>query len=144
LPAGRRAIVLFSDGLDSTQGISLSNTTNTPDLEKAVLRAQRKSVAVYSIYSPATLTQNDISTAVLAGQGGLEKISDETGGTAFFQGTIAPISLDPFFKDLSLLLSRQFALTYLSTHMKKGYHKIDVRSTNPEVKIEHPKGYYYR
>jgi VWFA-related protein len=144
LPAGRRAIVMFSDGLDSTQGLSLISAINTPDLEKAILRAQRKSVAVYSIYSPATFTQTENGTTVLAGQGGLEKLADGTGGRAFFQGSIAPVSLDPFFQKLSLLLSRQFALTYLSTHMKKGYHRIEVRSTNPEVKIEHPKGYYYR
>jgi hypothetical protein len=72
------------------------------------------------------------------------RLSDETGGRAFFQGSIAPISFDPFFKDLSIMLNRQFALTYLSTHMKKGYHRVDVMSTNPEVKIEHPKGYYAR
>ena len=54
------------------------------------------------------------------------------------------MSFEPFFKDMSLLLSRQFALTYLSTHMKKGYHKLEITSTNPEVKIEHPKGYFYR
>jgi len=54
------------------------------------------------------------------------------------------LSFDPFFKDLSILLNRQFALTYLSTHMKRGYHSVEVRSANPEVKIEHPKGYYYR
>jgi hypothetical protein len=28
--------------------------------------------------------------------------------------------------------------------MKKGYYKVHVSSTNPEVKVEHPKGYYYR
>jgi len=45
---------------------------------------------------------------------------------------------------LGLLLNRQFALTYLSTRMKKGYHKVQVSSTNPDVKIEHPKGYFYK
>jgi VWFA-related protein len=144
LPAGRRAIVLFSDGLDATNGVSFGSAINTPDLEKAILRAQRKSVAVYSIYNPATFTQGENSGIVLQAQGAMQRLSDETGGRAFFQGSIAPVSLDPFFKDLSLLLSRQFALTYLSTHMNRGYHKVDVRSTNPEVKIEHPRGYYYR
>lgn len=144
LPAGRRAIVLFSDGLDTTQGLSPLSAMNTPDMERAILKAQRKSVAVYSIYSPATFTERDNGSLPLIAQGGLVKLSDETGGRAFFQGMIAPLSFDPFFKDLSILLNRQFALTYLSTHMKKGYHKVDVRSTNPEVKIEHPKGYYYR
>ena len=144
LPAGRRAIVLFSDGLDTSQGVTTLASGDSIDLDRAILKAQRKSVAVYSIYSPATFTENDSSNLALIAQNGLVKVTDETGGRAFFQGMLAPLSFDPFFKDLSILLNRQFALTYLSTHMRKGYHKVDVFSTNPEVKIEHPKGYYYR
>lgn len=144
LPAGRRAVLLVSDGLDVSQGIAGSTPGQSIDLDRAILRAQRRSVAVFSFYSPASLTEGGNSTLVLNGQGSLNRLSDETGGRAFFQGSIAPISFLPFFKDLRLLLNRQFLLTYLSTHMKKGYHRIEVLSTNPEVKIEHPKGYYYR
>ena len=144
VPAGRRSILLFSDGLDTSEGQNHASITQSFDLERAILKAQRKSVAVYSFYSPTTITANGDSTLILASQGGLEKLSEETGGRAFFQGSIAPISYLPFFKDMVLSLNRQFSLTYLSTHMKKGYHKVDVMSTNPEVKIEHPKGYYYR
>ena len=78
------------------------------------------------------------------GQSALAKLSDETGGRTFYQGSIAPVSLVPYLKDLIILLERQFALTYLSTHMKKGYHRVEVSSTNPDIRIEHPKGYYYR
>lgn len=144
LPAGRRAILLVSDGLDISQGIASSTPGQSLDLERAILRAQRRAVAVFSFYSPASLTDNGNSMLVMNGQGSLQKLSDETGGRAFFQGSIAPISFDPFFKDLRVLLNRQFLLSYLSTHMKKGYHRIEVLSTNPEVKIEHPRGYYYR
>ncbi len=143
LPNGRRAILLVSDGLDVSRGIESSTPGQSLDLDRAILRAQRKSVAVYSFYSPASLTDNN-SRLSLNGQGSLEKISDETGGRAFFQGSLAPISFEPFFKDLNKALNRQFALTYLSTHLKKGYHKIQVTSTNPEVEIEHPRGYYFR
>lgn len=144
VPAGRRAILLFSDGLDTSQGFNFASSTQSFDLERATLKAQRKGVAVYSFYSPTTITDNGNSTLILGAQGGLAKLSDETGGRAFFQGSIAPISFLPFFKELVLSLNRQFALTYLSTHMKKGYHKVVVQSSNPEVRIEHPKGYYYR
>ncbi|MEO6656180.1 MAG: hypothetical protein ABIO36_08880 [Pyrinomonadaceae bacterium] len=144
VPAGRRAILLFSDGLDTSQGLNLASVTQSFDLEQAVLKAQRKSVAVYSFYSPTTITDNGSSILVLGGQGALSKLSEETGGRAFFQGSIAPISYIPFFKDLVLALNRQFSLTYLSTHMNKGYHKVAVLSTNPEIKIDHPKGYYYK
>ncbi len=144
LPTGRRAILLFSDGLDISQGFSNSTPGQSNDLNRAILKAQRRSVAVYSIYSSATFTKSGNSLLVNNGQGSLNKLSYETGGKAFFQGTFTPVSYQPFFRDLSLALTRQFALSYLSTQMKKGYYKIEVTSTNPEVKIEHPKGYYYR
>lgn len=144
LPAGRKAILLVSDGLEPSRGTGPLDPVSSPELDRAILRAQRRAIAVYSIYSPTSLTQNTSSFLISAGQSALQKLSDETGGRAFYQGSIAPISFVPFLKDLGMLLSRQFALTYLSTHMKKGYHRIDVTSTNPDVKIEHPKGYYYR
>ena len=143
LPAGRRAVLMVSDGVDLSTGF-VNSPTQSLDLDRAILRAQRKSVAVFSVYSPTSSNPNGNSTLTLVGQGSLEKLSDETGGRAFFQGSVAPVSFQPFFKDLSLLLTRQFLLTYLSTHMKKGYYKVQVSSTNPEVKVEHPKGYYYR
>jgi len=144
LPAGRRAILLVSDGLDVSQGIRDISPAQSADLDRAVLRAQRKSVAVFCFYSPATYTEGGDSRLVLNGQGSLLRLADQTGGRAFFQGSIAPISFQPFFKELGVLLNRQFLLSYLSTHMKKGYHRVEVLSTNPQVKIEHPKGYYYR
>jgi VWFA-related protein len=144
LPLGRRAILLISDGLDITQGVDASSIMNSVDLERSILRAQRQSVAVYSFYSSASLTANPNSRLILSAQGALQKLADETGGRAFFQGSYSPVSFDPFFKDLTMALNRQFALTYLSTHMKKGYHRIQVTSTNPQIKIEHPSGYYYR
>ena len=143
-PTGRRAILLLSDGLDVSSGFSGSSPSQSNDLNRAILKAQRRGVAVYSFFSSATYTETGNRTLVNNGQGSLNRISRETGGKAFFQGTFTPISYVPFFRDLNMALNRQFALTYLSTHMKKGYHKVEVLSTNPEVKIEHPRGYYYR
>ncbi|HYJ90489.1 MAG TPA: hypothetical protein VEV84_04210, partial [Pyrinomonadaceae bacterium] len=144
LPNGRRAILLVSDGLEASRGTGPLDPINSPELDRAILRAQKKSIAVYSIYSPTTITQNNNSFLTNAAQSALQKLSDETGGRSFYQGSIAPVSFIPFLKDLDIMLGRQFVLTYLSTHMKKGYHRVEVTSTNPEVKIEHPKGYYYR
>ena len=143
VPAGRRAILLFSDGVDTTEGLNLASVTQSFSLERAVKKAERKSVAIYSFYSPTARTENN-SVLSLGGQGALEKISDESGGRAYNHGSISPLSYVPFFKELVVALSRQFSLTYLSTHMNKGYHKVQVQSTNPEIRIDHPKGYYYR
>ncbi len=144
LPTGRRAILLISDGLDVSGGTVNLTPDSSVDLDRAILRAQRNGVAIYSFYASATLTEGGNTRLILNAQSSLNRLSNDTGGRAFFQGTFTAISFDPFFRDLNLLLNRQFAITYLSTHMKKGYHKVRVTSTNPEIKIEHPKGYYYR
>lgn len=144
LPAGRRAVMLVSDGVDVSQGISGSSPGQSTDLQRAIERAQRKSVPVFSIFSPSSLTEGSGGTLVLNGQGSLQRLSDETGGRAFFQGTAAPVSFEPFIKDIRILLNRQFLLTYLSTHMNRGYHRVDVTTTTPGIEIQHPKGYYYR
>ena len=144
VPSGRRAILLISDGLDVSAGIDSSSPTLSPNLESAILQAQRNSVAVYGFYASATYTSGGNSRLINNAQSSLLRIARETGGKAFFQGNFTPVSFDPFFNDLDMSLNRQFALSYLSTHMKKGYYKVDVTSTNPEVRIVHPKGYYYR
>lgn len=143
-PIGRRAVLLISDGLDSSGGIGIFSSIQSPVLERAIFKAQRKGVAIYSFYTPDGSAERSNSGVALSAQGALNRLSEETGGRGFFQGTSAPVSFDPFFRSLSLALNRQFALTYLSTHMKKGYHKIEVTSTNPQVRVEHPKGYFYR
>ncbi len=143
VPSGRRAVLLFSDGLDTTHGADPVSVAQSFELDRSILKAQRKSVAVYSFYAPTRLSDNG-SILSSGGQGALDRLAEETGGRSFGSGSIAPVSYMPYFRDMVLALDRQFALTYLSTHMKKGYHKVSVQSTNPEVKVEHPAGYYYR
>lgn len=144
IPTGRQAILLMSDGLDVSDGFRGSSPSQSNDLDRAILRAQREGVAVYSFYASATYTESGNTFLVGNGQGSLLKLSEATGGKAFFSGSFTAVSYQPFFRDLTLALNRQFALTYLSTHMKKGYHKVEVLSTNPEIRIEHPNGYYYK
>lgn len=143
-PTGRRAVLLFSDGLDTSTGLSLASVTQSVDLDQAILRAQRRGAAVYSFYHPTTFSSRASSILTLGSQGALEKLANETGGRAFIHGTGEPVSYRSDFKDITMSLDRQFALTFLSTHMKKGYHKLKITSSNPEIKIVHPKGYYYR
>jgi len=144
LPGGRRAVLLFSDGLDTSGGLNLASVAQSFELEQAIIRAQKRSVAVYSFYWPTELTRNSDSVLGFAAQGALKKLAEETGGREFGTGIAEPPSFGPYFGDLAMTLSRQFALSYISTHMNKGYHPILITSTNPDVKIEHPAGYFYR
>lgn len=139
-PAGRRAILLISDGLDVSHGIDSSGPTQSLDLQRAITEAQRRSVAVYSFYAPAALTANG-SQLVGNAQSSLQRLSDETGGRAFFQGFSAPTSFEPFIKELNSALDRQIALTYLSTHPNKGFHRVKITSSTPGVEISYPAGY---
>jgi hypothetical protein len=139
-PAGRRAILLVSDGVDSSQGVSSSSPLESSDLQRAITEAQRRGVAVYAFFSP-TVTSSTDRNLISQGQSSLNKLAEETGGHAFFQGLGAPTSFDPFIKGLSLALDRQIALTYLSTHPRNGFHRIKIISSTPDVDLEYPAGY---
>jgi len=137
-------VLLFSDGLDTSAGLNAASILQSTDLDQAILKSQKRSVAVYSFYYPTQITEQTNGTVASLAQGALDRLSNETGGRAFAQGISAPVSFVPSFREMTLSINRQFSLTYLSTHMKKGYHKVRVTSTNPEIKVVHPSGYYYR
>jgi VWFA-related protein len=138
--AGRRAILLVSDGLDISRGISSSSAGQSVDLERAINEAQRRSVAIYSFFAPTT-TSLSSGTLMFDAQGSLQRLSDETGGRAFFQGLGVPTSFEPFIRELNSALDRQIALTYLSTHPRKGFHRVKISSSRPDVEVNYPAGY---
>lgn len=139
-PLGRRAILLVSDGLDISRGVDSSGPTQSVDLQRAVNESQRRGVAIYGFYSPTFASAANRSLAGNA-QSSLLRLSNETGGLAFFQGTGAPVSFEPFIRELDDSLQKQAALTFLSTHLNKGFHKIEVKSATPGVRIAAPSGY---
>jgi VWFA-related protein len=141
-PIGRRAVLLVSDGIDLSRGLTNSSPAQSIDLQRTLDEAQRLSVAVYTMYAPSVGGGNP--SLVNNGQGSLQRLSDETGGRAFFQGTGAPVSLDRYLRELDSLLSRQFALTYLSTHPDKGFHKVRVVADTGDGEIFYPKGYTFK
>jgi len=141
VPLGtRRAVLVVSDGLDLSRGFDSSSPSQSTDLERAISEAQRRSVAIYGIYAP-TVGSGGNTTLVNNAQGSLSRLAQETGGKAFFQGSGAPVSFDPFLRQLSDSLSRQFALTYLSTHADKGFHRIKIEATEADAEIKYPSGY---
>ena|SRR5436190_3962211 len=142
-PTGRRSLLLISDGLDVSRGIDSSSPSQSIDLQRAINQAQRRSVAVYSFYEPSVALSQSNNQLLLVGnaQSSLERLSDETGGKAYFQGTNAPVSFDPFLQDLDVTLGKQLAVTFLSTHPAKGFHKLQIRSLNPGLVLSYPRGY---
>jgi hypothetical protein len=109
-------------------------------LQRAIDEAQRRGVAVYSIYAPTANTSDNLSLVNNA-QGALARLSDETGGKSFFQGSGAAVSFDPFLREIGDKLSNLIALTYLSTHVDKGFHKIKLEATLEGARLDYPAGY---
>lgn len=139
-PLGRRAILLVSDGLDISRGVDSSSPTQSVDLQRAVNESQRRGVAIYGFYAPTIVASANPSLAANA-QSSLLRLSNETGGHAFFQGTGVPVSFEPFIRELDISLEKQVALTFLSTHLKRGFHRIEVKSATPGVQVTYPSGY---
>ena len=139
-PLGRRAILLVSDGLDISRGVDSSSPTQSVDLQRAVNESQRRGVAIYGFYSPSIVAAAN-PALVNNAQSSLLRLSEETGGLAFFQGTGAPVSFQPFIRELDTSLQKQAALTFLSTHLSKGFHKLEVKSSTPGVRVAYPSGY---
>ena len=99
----RNAVLLISDGLDTSRGFDSFSTINSLDLERAAGEAKRRNVAIYSFYAPSVgLTSYD-RQAVGFGQSALNRLSDETGGRAFFQGT-SYVTFNSYFERLSRAL----------------------------------------
>jgi VWFA-related protein len=142
-PGGRRAILLVSDGLDISRGVSSIAAAQSLDLQRAITEAQRRGVAIYSFFAPTTTSLGN-SGLVSNAQSSLQRLSDETGGRAFFQGLGIPTSFQPFIDELNLALDRQIALTYLSTHPNKGFHRVKISSSRPDVDVNYPTGYTRR
>jgi Ca-activated chloride channel family protein len=118
--AGRKAIVVLSDGEDSTSEY---------DLGKALIAAHRSDVVIYSISnsgSPRTL----------------RTLSEDTGG-AFFKINRSG-DYERIFQQISLELRTQYSLGYHSSNPAKDgkYRQIKIIPKNASLLVRARKGYY--
>ena len=138
-PAGRRMILMISDGLDTSRGFSSASPSLSVDLDRAIEEAQRRGVAVFTFYAPSVGLTSASRLAVNYGQGSLNRLADETGGEAFFSGTDF-VSFNPYFKDLNELLGLQWLITYRSSTAGSSFRHIEV-TAETDVHLHHPEGY---
>lgn len=107
----RNAILLISDGLDDSHGFDSTAAGNSLDLLRAIKEANKRNVSVYSFYAPTVGLTSWNRTAVSYGQSSLNRLSNETGGRAFFQGT-GFVTFDSYFERLRVSLNEQVAKAY--------------------------------
>ncbi|HEX8921866.1 MAG TPA: hypothetical protein VF766_10340 [Pyrinomonadaceae bacterium] len=109
--SNRNALLLISDGLDTSRGFDIESAGNSIDLLRAIKEAQKKNVAIYSFFAPTVGLTSWNHRAIGYGQSSLNRLSNETGGRAFFQGT-SFVTFDSYFKRLRETLNDQYAKAY--------------------------------
>lgn len=103
-----KAVLLISDGLDTSRGFDVSSTTDSIDLQRAIREAKKRGVAVYSFYAPTVTAGSRNHFAIGFGQSALNRLANETGGKAFFQGS-SFVTFDSYFTGLRRELNEQAA-----------------------------------
>ena len=138
-PAGRRLILLVSDGLDTSHGFRGASPMHSPDLDRAIAEAQRRGVSVFSIYAPTIGLARVRGMEVNFGQGSLIRLADETGGEAFMSGTDF-VTFDPYFKELNDVLGLQWLVTYRSSGIGRSFRSVEI-TTEQNVHLHYADGY---
>ena len=105
----RNAVLLISDGLDTSRGFDSSAAGQTLDIDRTIKEANRRNTSIFSFYAPSVGLTSRSYLAASYGQSSLNRVSDETGGRAFFQGTTGFVTFDSYFSRLRAELNRQYA-----------------------------------
>jgi Ca-activated chloride channel family protein len=135
---GRRVLVIITDGDDSYSRATLND---------AIDIAQRTETTIFAISTKAgfsgTVPGVEAGEVSDRGDRGLEKLTAETGGTAFFTGDI--LALERSFTKISKELRSQYIVTYKPTNDRYdgSYRRVEVKlaSSRDGMKIRTRRGY---
>jgi VWFA-related protein len=134
---GRRVLVVITDGAD---------TYSRADINDAIDIAQRTETTIFAISTKAGLLSTvvgvEAGTIKNKADKDLDRISDETGGAAFFTGDM--LSLERSLNRISKELRAQYLITYKPMNNKYdgSYRRVEVKLTNGQsLKLRTKKGY---
>jgi hypothetical protein len=105
---GPNAVLLISDGLDVSRGFDSMAAGYTLDIDRTIKEANKRDVAIFSFYAPSVGLTSRSYLAASYGQSSLNRVSHDTGGMAFFQGTTGFVTFDSYFNRLRAELNRQY------------------------------------
>lgn len=103
------ALLLISDGLDTSRGFDSTAAGHTLDIDRTISEANKRHVSIFSFYAPSVGLTSRNRLAASYGQSSLNRVSNETGGRAFFQGTDGFVTFDSYFSRLRETLNRLYA-----------------------------------
>jgi hypothetical protein len=129
--SNRHAIFLISDGIDPLQ---LGMTDSY--LDAAIRQAQRTGTQVYSIYASAVGHFGHTLWRIDQGQYNLSRLTDETGGEAYFQGFNTPVAFAPFLQQFANRLNHQYKLTFLAHASRQpSYQFVKLETEVPNAQL---------
>jgi len=127
-----RFVLMITNGVDPYNGSTSITNQDSPYVAAAITDAQRTGVPVYSIY------YNDAGfrggRGSFSGQSYLQQVAQETGGTAYYQGTGNPVSLAPFLKQFQNAVAESYIATFPVEGNKKMV-SLKASTTLPKTKI---------
>ncbi len=131
--AERKEIVMISSGIE---GLGGGYTFDNPYVNKAISDAQRAGIIVYTIYTPSVGHYGHSFWRVNWGQNYLSQLSDETGGESYFLGFGAPVTFDPYLRDILEKQRNQYSLQFLARpEAKSGLQPITVKIIEKDASV---------
>lgn len=130
-----RFVLMITNGVDPYNGSTSISNQNSPYVESAIRDAQRAGVPVYSIYFAGAGFQ--ASRGSFSGQSYLQQVAEATGGTAFYQGSGSPVSLDPYIKQFRNAVAESYVATFPAPG-SKDLVNISVRPNVPSMRLRAP------
>lgn len=130
----RREVVMVTDGIDRYYG---GGDLLDPYLATAIEDAQRAGVIVSAIYTTGVGHFGHSYYRNYWGQIYLSKLTEETGGEAYYIGfTGPPVEYAPFLDDAAGRLKHQYILTFLAKPEKKaGMRAVKVTTEVPNAEL---------
>jgi VWFA-related protein len=134
--AQRKAVIMISSG---TEGLGGGLGSDNPYVNAGIQSAQKAGIVVYSIYSPSVGHDGHSFWRANWGQNFLSQLSDETGGEMYAIGFGAPVSFEPFLKEILLQMQHQYLLTFEARpEQKAGLQPINVKVLEKDASIAAP------
>jgi hypothetical protein len=110
----RREILMITDGMGRERyhgGWHHGYRTDT-DADTASAVAQRTGTNIFSIYAPGSTRSRQGYWAGVNGQMNMTRLSDSTGGAAFYLGLHSPVTIQPYLDQLQSMLDNQYLLSF--------------------------------
>jgi Ca-activated chloride channel family protein len=126
---GRRTLVLYTDGGDTSSVMSYSEA-------QTLLRAS--DITLYAIGFLAHMSQSTQMDQRIK----LRQLAETTGGLAFFPTVLK--DLDETYDKIAAEIRSQFTLGYLSTNTKTdgSWRKVEIKVKRPVLKVRTREGYF--